>query len=181
VNIEAELKARLSDPAAVRRRLDALAPGEPERYRDRYFDIPGDRELRIRTVESAGGVRHLLTYKEPPVDTVSGSRPEYETLVADPATAATILDRLGHPEILAFTKDCVNYRIPYGSRTCLATLVSVPELDGSFLEVETMAAESELAAALVDLRNLLSTLGVTDGELTTQTYTGAVRAVRTGH
>jgi len=181
VNIEAELKARLSDRVAVKARLDALALGESERYRDTYFHVAGDRELRIRTVESAGEVRHLLTYKEPPVDAISGSRPEYETLVADPTTTATILDRLGHPEILVFTKDWVNYRIPYGGRTCLATLVSVPELDGSFLEVETTTAESELPTALGDLRNLLSTLGVTDRELTTQTYTAAVRAVRKGH
>src|SRR5579859_7527304 len=92
VNIEAELKARLSDRVAVKARLDALALGESERYRDTYFHVAGDRELRIRTVESAGEVRHILTYKEPPVDAISGSRPEYETLVADPTTTATILD-----------------------------------------------------------------------------------------
>ncbi len=179
MNIEAELKARLSDPVAVKARLDALVPGEIERYRDTYFEISGDRELRIRTVESPGGVRHFLTYKEAPVDPVSGSRPEYETLTGDPATTATILDRLGHQQFLAFTKNCVNYRIRYGRWTCLATLVTVPELNGSYLELETMAPEPELATALADLHNLLGELGVTREELTTETYTAAVSAART--
>jgi adenylate cyclase class 2 len=55
-------------------------------------------------------------------------------------------------------------------------VVTVPEIDGTHLEVETMVAAHDVGAALASLRELLHTLGVTDAELTTQTYTGAVQA-----
>ncbi len=54
--IEAEIKARLVDPAEVRRRLEQQAAGTPEIYSDTYFDTPDaalashERELRVRTI-----------------------------------------------------------------------------------------------------------------------------------
>ncbi|MCX4749799.1 hypothetical protein OG455_30520 [Kitasatospora sp. NBC_01287] len=62
--VEAELKAIVRDPEAVTERLEeAYAPGRPEVYQDTYYDTPaglldqGDRELRIRTVQTANGRR----------------------------------------------------------------------------------------------------------------------------
>ncbi len=60
----------------------------------------------------------------------------------------------------------------------LATLVRVPELDGTFLEVETMADEGDLAAALRDVREVLGELGIGEQDLTTEQYTDAVAARR---
>jgi adenylate cyclase class 2 len=180
MRVEAEIKARLRNPVAVHTRLDALATGVVERYRDRYFDVSGDRELRVRTITTAERERHLLTYKEPPVDVESGSRPEYETEVADPDVMSQILTGLGYRENLAFVKECVNYRIDRDNRRYLATLVTVPEIDGVFLEVETTATESEVEAALAAIRDLLDGLGVGRAEETTDTYTDAVTAVRLG-
>jgi adenylate cyclase class 2 len=178
MTIEAELKARLANPHAIRERLDELATGRVERYRDVYFDVPDGYELRVRTISSGTGERHLLTYKEPAVDAETGSKPEYETLVEDPAATARILTGLGHAEILSFTKDCVNYPLRRNGREILATLVTVPEIEGTYLEVETAADEESLADAIAVIRAVLAEIGVTDTELTTDTYTDAVRAAR---
>lgn len=185
--IEAELKARLRDPDAVRARLDELAAGETVVYRDTYYDQPdcafmqSGRELRIRVIETPAriGLRTVLTYKDPAVDE-SGSKPEFETAVADAAMMGQIVERLGYSPRLAFTKHCANYRFRAAGRDILVTLVTVPEVDGSFLEVETQAHQDELAPALETVRKVLNDLGVTDDELTTELYSDAVRASRSG-
>lgn len=182
--IEAELKARLTDPDAVRAALAARATVEQAIYQDTYYDTPSEeldragRELRLRTVEVGGTQRHLLTFKEPSVDEESGSKPEYETTVGAPAAVDHLVRALGLRPLVALTKECENYRFRADGREFLATLVRVPEIEGNFLEVETMATESELELALADVRKVLSELGVTAGELTTELYTDAVRASR---
>lgn len=60
----------------------------------------------------------------------------------------------------------------------LATVATVPELDGAYLEVETLVPETVVTAALADLRALLVELGVAREELTTELYTEAVAARR---
>lgn len=59
----------------------------------------------------------------------------------------------------------------------LATLVTVPKLDGSFLEVEAAADAADLEAALGTVRAVLAGLGIADA-LETGSYTDAVRAAR---
>lgn len=184
MSIEAGLKARLSDPQAVRHRLHALAPAVMEVYRDTYFERPGAGfgpegcELRIRTVESANGVHHVLTFKEPPVHAASRSKPEYQTSVDDSATAVHILTGLGFDAVLSFIKQCASYRLTRGGREFLATVVTVPELEGTYLEVGSLTEASEVAGVLDEIRELLRDLGVRDDELTAGTYNAAVRAAR---
>lgn len=60
----------------------------------------------------------------------------------------------------------------------VATLVRVPDIDGTFLEVEALVAEHEVAAALADVRAVLAELGIEPKDLTLDTYTGAVAAQR---
>ncbi|GAA1104511.1 MULTISPECIES: class IV adenylate cyclase [Kitasatospora] len=183
--VEAELKAVVRDPAAVRARLHALAgPGRAEVYRDTYYDLPdgslarGDRELRLRTVTGPAGSRTLLTWKDARLDTVSGAKPEAETAVADPAGAAAVLHGLGYRPALAFEKHCRNHPLRRDGRELLATLVEVPELTGVFLEVETVCGEDELPAALAAVRGVLAELGVPPADLTAEAYTDAVAAAR---
>src|SRR5215469_1409147 len=186
MTVEAEIKARLVDPDAVRQRLDGYATGTAEVYRDTYLDTAGgdldrtDRELRIRTIERDGTSRHLLTYTEPAVDAVTGSKPEHETTVADPDATLDILTGLGYQPVLSFMKNCRNYRFIRDGRAMLATLITVPELAGTYLEVETAAVPGDLGDALATVRAVLAELGVAEGELTTDTYTGAARAARLG-
>jgi adenylate cyclase class 2 len=184
--IEAELKARVTDPESLRARLTAAA-GEPERavYADVYFDRHGElveeqRELRVRTITTDRGERTVLTYKGRVVDEETGSKPEAETVVADRRQILAILEGLGYACVIEFSKHCENYRLatPAG-RKVLATVVQVPELEGVFLEVETMVAdEQDVPDALDDLRALLLDLELGPETLTTELYTQAVRAQR---
>jgi adenylate cyclase, class 2 len=185
--IEAELKARVGDPQALHQQLHRLAPGEQSVYRDTYYDRPGrdltpsGRELRLRTVETDGRQRSLLTYKEPAVDSASGSKPEYETEVADPGAVDVLLRGVGFEHLVSFQKHCTNYRFHAEGRDLVATVVTVPELDGTFLELETMADATDTAAALADIRTVLMRLGIADDDLTTEQYTDTVLAQRGQH
>lgn len=182
--IEAELKARVREPEALRQRLRRLADEERSTYRDTYYDRPGGdltaegRELRVRVIETGETRRTVLTYKEPAVDAESGSKPEHETKVADATTLDTVFRALGLEHLVAFEKRCANYRFTVRGRDMLATVVTVPEIDGTFIEVETMANEADVDAALADIRRTLSDLGFTDDDLTTEQYTDAVMRAR---
>ncbi|WP_040802301.1 class IV adenylate cyclase [Nocardia concava] len=184
--IEAEYKARLTDPDSVRERLKAYSEADHVVYNDTYFDdsagalTSADRELRLRTINSAdGSARTFLTFKDAAVDAATGSKPEYETTVGDRTTMAEIVERLGYRPRLSFTKRCENHRFEAVGRDMLATIVTVPEIDGTFLELETMAeAEGDLDTALSDLRSVLAELGVSSDQLTTELYTDAVARKR---
>jgi adenylate cyclase, class 2 len=183
--IEAELKARVADPEALRARLRRLADEEISVYHDTYYDTPArgltasGRELRVRVIYSADGAhRTVLTYKELPADAASGSKPEHETTVADATVLDVILRALGTIHLVAFEKRCANYRFTAKGRDMLATMVTVPEIDGTFLELETLATEDGLAAALSDVHVVLGELGITETDLTTEEYTDAVIRAR---
>lgn len=179
--IEAELKARVRDPWTLHERLSELAAGEPSTYRDVYYAQPGrelaaaGRELRLRTID---GERSFLTYKEAPVDAASGSKPEHETQVTNPAAVDTLLRGLGLEVMVAFDKHCTNYRFRARGRDLLATVVTVPEINGTFLELETMTDTDGTDAAIADIRAMLAHLGVADEDLTTEFYTDAVMSTR---
>jgi adenylate cyclase, class 2 len=184
--IEAELKADVRDPDRVHRSLAERADGIRSTYADRYFDFPDrrfteqGRELRVRTVTDDTGTRRvLLTYKEPPVDDESGSKPEHETAAADAEVLATVLTSLGVEEVISFEKRCVNYRFTARGWDMLATVVTVPELAGkTFIELETAAHPDDVTAALRAIQLVLGELGITAGEYTTEAYTDAMAAQR---
>ncbi len=182
--IEAELKARVRSPEDVTRRLDALSEARVEVYRDTYYDRPdrsleeAGEELRVRTVQGVGGARTVLTFKGAAIDAGSGSKPEDETQVEDSGAAHAILRGLGYVEYLTFEKRCRNYEFEACGRRMLATLVRVPELDGTFLEIETLVEESDVAPALDSIRAVLAELGIEAEDLTRELYTDAVAARR---
>jgi adenylate cyclase class 2 len=62
----------------------------------------------------------------------------------------------------------------------LATLVRMPEIDGDFIELETIVDEDEVRDALADVGAVLRELAIEDGDLTTDTHTDAVAAGRNG-
>ncbi|MFF0389693.1 class IV adenylate cyclase [Kitasatospora sp. NPDC004615] len=184
--IEAELKAIVRDPESVLAALEkTVGPGRVEVYQDTYYDDPAgslmdaDRELRIRTVHGPDSTRTVLTYKGARVDEKSGSKPEFETRLDDPDAAHAIFRGLGYIARITFEKRCRNYNLTADGRLVLATLVRVPEIDGTYLEVETAVVdETELPAALAVVRGVLHELGIGDGDLTAELYTDAVAAVR---
>jgi adenylate cyclase class 2 len=166
------------------RQLDRRADARVEVYQDTYYDRPdgslkkADQELRVRTVHGADSTRTVLTFKDAAVDEDSGSKPEHETRLEDANAAHAILRGLGHVEVIAFEKRCRNYGLEARGRQMLATLVQVPEIDGTFLEVETLVDEADVSAALDDIRAVLTGLGIGPEDLTRETYTDAVAAQR---
>jgi adenylate cyclase, class 2 len=185
--IEAELKARVRDPEQVRQLLATRAAEHRSVYHDTYYDrqdrtLTGTgHELRIRVMEQEGRRRCLLTFKDAAVDEASGSKSEHETQIGDPATVDTILRALGLEPVIAFAKQCANFTFDADRRRVLATLVRVPELDGTFLEVETLVEDQgDLAPALDVVRRVLGELGIPEADLTTELYTDMVARQRTG-
>ncbi|MFD6431381.1 class IV adenylate cyclase [Streptomyces venezuelae] len=178
--IEAELKARVREPEAVLARLDERARARSEVYQDTYYDRPdgvldgAGEELRVRTVRGERSTRTLLTFKAAAVDAVSGSKPEEETDIADAEAAHRILRGLGYVETIAFEKQCLNYDFEARGWRMLATFVRVPEIEGTFLEVETLVDESAVVQALSDIRAVFGELGIGEADLTRETYTDAV-------
>ncbi|MEU9114108.1 class IV adenylate cyclase [Streptomyces sp. NPDC048483] len=181
--IEAELKARVHNSEYVIGRLDQKTVGRAEVYHDTYYDDPSrsleaqDQELRVRTIYGANSTRSVLTYKGTRIDSASGSKPEHETRVDNPEAVHAMLRGLGYVPVIAFQKRCQNYEFSSRGRSFLATLVQVPEIEGTFLEVETMVTEEkELSAALEDIQSIMGELGVQEGDFTTELYTDAVAA-----
>ena len=186
MGIEAELKARVRDPDRVRGLLRERAAEHNSVYSDVYFDT-ADRmltqegcELRVREVHADGvATQTLLTYKGAPVHAASGSKPETETTVGDADALRAVLAALGFDVLISFQKHCANYRFTAVGRPLLATLVSVPELEEMFLEVESIVeTDAEINPALDTIRQVLSTLGINRNDETTEAYTETVAARR---
>lgn len=183
--VEAELTAVVREPEHVRAKLVERAEAETSVYADTYYDRPDhsmDRdgyELRVRTI-TTGEQRHtVLTYKEPPVDEESRSKPEHETEVGDPAVMGVVLRSLGLVKLIAFEKHCENYRFAAEGRDMLATVVTIPELGGRpFIELETMAEPEDLRAALAAIRVIFDDLGITEDDAVTESYTDMVAKTR---
>ena len=185
MGIEAELKARVREPARVRELLRRRAPEEVAIYSDTYFDTLDrmltrqGRELRVRVVHTGAATTTVLTYKGAAVNAASGSKPEIETTAGDDDTLRAILAGLGFEVLIAFDKHCSNYHLTTGGRSLLATLVDVPELDSTYLEVESIAdTEEQVGPALDTIRTVLAELGIDRADETTETYTDAVAAHR---
>ncbi|MFJ3880312.1 class IV adenylate cyclase [Streptomyces sp. NPDC090077] len=182
--IEAELKARVRAPEVTLRRLDERAEGRAEVYQDTYYDTRDaaleakDEELRVRTIHGPDETRTLLTYKGARADEESGSKPEHETRVEDAEAVHAMLRGLGYVAVIAFEKRCRNYSFPARGRHMLATLVRVPDLDGTFLELETQVDEKDVVEALDDVREVLAELGIGADDLTREQYTDTVKARR---
>ncbi len=183
--IEAELKAYVRDPERLHQLLLNMADVQVSVYHDTYYDWPDhvfttqEREVRLRVVEEDGTTRCLLTYKGSPVDEVSQSKPEYETQVGSQSTMDLILRSLGLQRVVAFEKHCQNFALEFEGRQLLATVVRVPELDDTFIEVETLVDDGgDVDTSLRIVRTVLAELEIDQEDITTVTYTSLVMRKR---
>jgi adenylate cyclase class 2 len=186
--LEVELKAVVSDERQVEKALMKLEPEKVETvsYHDVYFDS-GDgllrssgRELRIRKI-SNGHTKIVLTYKDEPFDVQTLSKPEYEVAVdiEDYENIKHIIQMLGYPVDIEFTKFCKHYYLTYNGEKVLATLVKIPELASCFIEAESLVETmEETADAMENLKNLLAVSGISQSDITNEYYTDLVRASR---
>jgi adenylate cyclase, class 2 len=139
---EIEIKLRVPDSTDLRQRLLAAGARRIGRVTEtnRIFDTP-DRSLlnagcglRVRLeqpLDTADPVRALLTFKGPRQEGELKVREELETAVADGATLAAILDRLGLHDVIRYEKR----RETWAVGVCHVVLDELPQL-GRFVEIE---------------------------------------------
>lgn len=184
MSIEVELKVRIAEPAAVVGRLRSWAEGEVSTYADTYYDFPdrrltetGRQELRLRVIDKPGGKRVVWTFKGAMLD--EASTPEWETEVGDAQAADAILTGLGLQHLIAYTKQCENFRFTAHGHPIVATVVTVPEIDGTFLEVETLVPDDAARNdALKAINGVLADLGLSVTDLEPTFYIDLVLARR---
>lgn len=182
--IEVELKARVTDPATVAGRLRGWTAGEVSTYADTYYDFPdrrltetGRQEVRLRVIDKPDGRTAVWTFKGAMLD--EASTPEWETEVTDPQAADAILTGLGMTRLIEYTKRCENFRFTAHGHQIATTMVTVPEIDGTFLEVETLVPDgADRDDALKAIHSVLADLGLSEADLEPTFYIDLVRAGR---
>lgn len=168
MHLEVEQKFRAADADSVRRealRMGGEALGVVEQS-DEYFAHPArdfaqtDEALRVRRV----GDEALVTYKGPRLDAHTKTRRELELpLGAAAEEFPRLLEALGFTSVATVRKRRERLRVACEGRTLELALDEVEGL-GAFVELETLAEESELADAQHAVSSLADRLGLTQSE-----------------
>lgn len=167
---EVELKFPLADVEPVVERLVASGAhsAPPVEQFDFYFNHPArdfaetDEALRIRTI----GDRHNITYKGPVIDSRTKTRREIEISIGDGDARdkfAEVLTLLGFRPVREVRKVRRQYHLIWRNRDFEVAVDQVAGL-GTFVEVETLAAESDRQAAVAAILALAAELGLTAPE-----------------
>ncbi len=172
MSYEIEVKAWVSDPAALEEQLEGR--GTFVRHfekNDVYFEgqaTYGDQPITVRIRED--GEESLCTFKErQTVDGVEHNR-EWEFSIGDPLALETLLLRLGLPEFVRKRKTGVAYRLD-------DLLVELSEVEGlgHFVEVEILvessAGEEMQSRSKQRVREALTSLGIPDSAIESKPYT----------
>ena len=175
MSFEVESKFPTGRSTEIRRRLEVLGaqPQPPVVLIDCYYahparDFAATREaFRLRRA----GARNYLTYKGPQLKTETKTRKEIELAVAEgeegAALCAALLEALGFRPIATVRKQRSRMSLSWRGRTVEAALDEVEKL-GSFVELEILCQEPELAATQEVLAELTRTLGL--GRAEPRTY-----------
>ncbi|MBI3861384.1 MAG: class IV adenylate cyclase [Planctomycetia bacterium] len=167
---EVELKFPIADARPALARLSALGASAAHSVEqaDCYFNHPSrdfgqtDEALRIRSI----GDRHLVTYKGPVIDVQTKTRREIE-IPLDGSDArdklAEILAQLGFRAVREVRKSRQPYHLHRDGREFEVAHDQVVGL-GTFLEIETLASESERPAAISAIQKLAADLGLSAPE-----------------
>jgi len=155
--IEVEIKFQVDNVAELERRLLDLGGtgfGEPATESDIFFQHPcrnfvqTDECLRLRyRVFSDGTSEHSLTYKGPKIDVNTKSRQEIELSITEPEQCERLLAALGFHPSASVQKFRRRQRLTVNHRhvdIVLDTLPALPESTRLFVEIETLATESEV-------------------------------------
>jgi adenylate cyclase, class 2 len=168
---EVELKFRLDDKDFVLGRLQALGTvqGNTQVQVDQYFAHPSrdfattDEALRIRSM----GDENRMTYKGPVIDRATKTRYESELEFQSGQAAAEQLaglwEHLGFRRVRVVRKSRQSYFLRKNERDLEVCVDQVDGL-GTFLEIETLADETEKAAAQQTILSLASELQLKEPE-----------------
>jgi adenylate cyclase class 2 len=90
-----------------------------------------------------------------------------------------ILVGLGLERLIAYTKRCENFTLDAEGHRIVATMVTVPELDGTFIEIETLVPDSApVDAAHAAIHRVLADLGLSESDLEPAFYIDMISARR---
>jgi adenylate cyclase class 2 len=159
--MEIEVKAPLPDAAKVRDRVAELGGRDfGTSYQvDEYYAHPTrdfaatDEALRLRTENDLT----VITYKGPKLDRETKTREEFEVSVANRATMASILDRLGFRPVIKISKQ----RQVFGLKGIIVCFDSVAGL-GEFIELEVDSDDVEAGKKAIFA--LMKEIGVSGNE-----------------
>ncbi len=174
--IEAEIKAKITDAAAMEKTLSALGflTGPEVREQDVYYNgndrdfRKTDEALRIRAHKDLeiGSEKNALTYKGPKMGSESQTRKELEVSFENPAEMMEILAALGYSPVLEVRK----LRRMYHFGEITACVDRVDSL-GDYLELEKLVNDKDdFPRAVGELYEWLSKLGIEESALTLYSY-----------
>ena len=164
---ETEIKLRVSDSRAIKRRILALGfeVSEPRHLeRNFLFDFP-DKSLRqlssVIRLRSEGH-RSLLTFKGPPVGSARyKTRREIETEVGDGGRLRSILESIGLREVFCYEKFRTTFAPRRKSKAGTGEIVFDQTPIGNYLELEGPKGWIDATARL---------LGFSTGDYVTASY-----------
>lgn len=166
---EYEFKALLTDPEAVRRKLETLSGQTPKiiTKKDLYFGRDGEPLFRIRRYESEGRLTHFVTSKDRTLKGRSEISRETEFSVDNPEAFCDFVSFLGYRRVIEKEKKTMLFR--YGKWNLEWN--EVARL-GYFLEAEYLS-EEELPAGVWESERaqLLRKLEMKEEDLEIRPYT----------
>ena len=188
---EVELTAIIRNKEEVLKQLEKRAPAPAEEviYDDIYFDKKNelkehDCELRLRkkSYPKSGKTTYWLALKEAPFDLKTRSKPEFETEITDFESVQAIFKGLGYKNDIQYIKKCLFYKVNFQQTDLEISVVELPELTETFIEIEAQAEKLKQTKALFEvLYNFLNELGMDSDDLTVMQYQDAVRQSRKGN
>ncbi|RLI98359.1 MAG: class IV adenylate cyclase [Candidatus Aenigmatarchaeota archaeon] len=186
--MEVEVKARISDPFAVREKLESMGSvfGDTVEHKDSYFkpkgfdsrpEGPGDFILRIRSKKSHGAknpASHWLTYKA--LTEMLGVWVEHETPIGNPEEAMNILEGSNFVHICTLNK-----KRTMGSCGDFEVHIDDVEELGKFIEVaHDIDDDGEKEATQARILEFLRKLGIDDKDIERRGY-GELMGEKLGH
>jgi predicted adenylyl cyclase CyaB len=158
-----EIKARLADPAATRRRIEALADGPPQSLdqTDTFFAVAAGR-LKLR--EISGGGAELIYYERPDDPDPVESRYERVAVANGPELRALLAAALG------VRGEVVKRRLLFHAGRTRIHLDDVRGL-GAFLELEVVLSEPDrIEDGKAEAGRIMRALGVEPASLIAEAY-----------
>jgi adenylate cyclase class 2 len=186
MNFEVEQKFRVVDLDVFRRKLDeqGVKLGAAKVQIDRYFNHPArdfaqtDEALRIRSISE----RNFVTYKGPKIDATTKTRREIELPLDSGKKAADsfaeLLVALGFRPVAEVKKQRRSGVVHVDSREVELAYDEVDEV-GTFVELECLAEEADLAAAKDAIATVAADLALKQSER--RSYLELLLAARRGN
>src|ERR1044072_3677671 len=168
---EVEQKFPVTDPEATRATLEKLGAhfGLPVHQADHYFNHPArdfaqtDEALRIRQERT----QNFITYKGPRKDATTKTRQELEIQLPQGADVVSqlsaLLTALGFRPVATVRKARTPGMLQWNGRQVLLAIDFVDQV-GSFLELEILAVDSEIATAQTAVASVARRLGLEESE-----------------